>query len=351
MTTARFMLASACALGLIAFPATLQAQDRIVSVPDIYAESEADALVAHEVTSAIRLAANMAPGWRVSSISVPLVELMRACNAITEVPAPSCLEEMSVRRDPDVASGLLLMGILPRSQLPGPTLNLRLALYDNVTDEVVASLELTVDRITSPAARNRDAADWIRRLMEPPVVMVSETPSIAPSVDAPPAAETDPETASTENPDPVVEPAPPAGRTVLDTTATDVVGWVLVGTALASAVSAGITGGLLLNLNEDTRFRGYRASWDESRVADVCDMAANDPSADGLYAQSVCDQAATLEILTHVMWAASGTLAFAGMIFIIWHPGAPSREVAPTTVRLAPILGPTRAGLDLTIEF
>jgi len=172
-------------------------------------------------------------------------------------------------------------------------------------------------------------------------------------VDPPPGREPDPPPAREVEPDPEPEPVTvpvPEPRRVTDTTATDTIGWILVGTAAASAITAAITGGLLLSLNEDVRYNDYRGTWDATRFPDICDAAAMDSSADGRYALDVCEQGQTLEIVTHVMWAASGVLAVAGMVFIIWHPGAPTHEVAPTA-RLTPILGPTQAGLDLTVEF
>lgn len=253
------------------------------------------------------------------------------------------MARMVVTLDPSMTDGLVVLAFMNRVGEDNG-FALTLVLYDMRSSEVAQQIEVPVDRIMAPAARNRLAAEWIRQLTAPPAVAAigDPLPELEP-FDPPSGGERDPD------PEPVVDPEPERPR-VTDTTVTDTVGWVLVGTAIASAIGAGITGGLLLSLNEDTRYHEYRSSWDAMRHGNVCTLAASDPSADGRYVADVCSQGETYEVLTHVLWAATGVFALAGAVFIIWHPGAPSREVAPTA-RLTPVLGTTRAGLDFTLEF
>lgn len=320
-------------------PVAVRAQDRGVSIPDVFTPNPADAFVATEVTAALRIAGGMTPNWRTSTADVPLAELMRACGATLEVdPDLGCMARMVVTRDPSMEGGFVLFAVLNRvGEANG--FSIGLILYDMRTSEIAQQVSATVERIMAPAARNRLAAEWIRQLTAPPAVAVADPPPDSDPPDSPAVEE------------PVLDPEPALPtRTVVDTTATDILGWTLVALAGASAVTAGITGGMVLNLNEDSRFQAYRNSWDAASVPNVCAAAAMDASDEGRYALDVCEQADTLETVTHVLWAATGVLALAGAVFIIWHPGAPSHEV-PVTARLIPSIGLTQAGLDLTVEF
>ncbi|MCR4256346.1 MAG: hypothetical protein NUW08_01430, partial [Candidatus Uhrbacteria bacterium] len=164
---------------MVAAPAA--AQDRGVSIPDAHTLYADDAFVAQEVTAALRTAGGMAPNWRLSTVDVPFAELLRACE--TDVAATlSCMAEQVMTRDPSMRDALILFVLLERNGGGMAVLHLNLRLYDMRTGELAGSLQVDVQRITAPAARNREAADWIRRLLEPPrppeVAQADEAPII-----------------------------------------------------------------------------------------------------------------------------------------------------------------------------
>ncbi len=329
---------------------SVTAQDRGVSIPDVYTPDSADAFAAQEVTAALRIAGGMMPEWRLSTVDVPLVELMRACGASSDTSASEeCMAAMVLTRDPSMTGGFILFAFMERvGEANG--YRLVLALYDMRERRIANRIEAAVERIMAPAARNRLAADWIRELLAPPRVEVAETR---------PTETSDADT-STASSDAVEADEPPTSlprdvpieppRLATDFTATDSIGLALVGLGIASAIAAGITGGLVLSMNGDERYNAYRRNWDAEVVADVCRVAETDPSPEARYALGVCNDAETLEITGHVLWAVSGLLAVTGALtFLIPHAlgsSAPATEVA-----ILPTVGPTRAGLDLRVTF
>lgn len=329
--------------------ASASAQDRGVSIPDVHTLYADDAFVAQELTVALRTAGGMTSGWRLSTVDVPFAELLRACE--TDVAATlSCMAEQVVTRDPSMRDGLILFALLERNGGGMAVLHLNLRLYDMRTGELAGSLQVDVQRITAPAARNREAAEWIRQLLAPPPrVEVAEARPAESVIDE--AAVASPDVVEVSEP-PVAPPEeipvePP--RPATDFTGIDVAAWVMIGTAIASAIAAGITGGLVLSLNGDERYNAYRSSWDASLVPDICRVAADDPSSEGRHAHGVCQDAGSLEIASHALWAAFGALGVAGALtFLIPRVGSSD---APTEVTLVPSVAPTRAGLDLRVTF
>lgn len=318
--------------------ATAAAQDRGVSVPDVYTPDATDAFAAQEVTAALRIAGGMMPEWRLSTVDVPLVELMRACGASSDTSASEeCMARMVVTRDPSMAGGFILFAFMERvGEANG--YRIILVLYDMREARIMSRIEAPAARIMAPAARNREAAEWIRRLLEPP------RPLEVAEADEPSIVATDPEPVAPTEEVPIEPP-----RSVTDFTGIDVASWTMIGLAVASAVAAGITGGLVLSMNGDARYNAYRETWDASIVPDVCRAAEGDPSDDGRYVLGVCRDAGALEIATHVLWAGVGVLGVAGALtFLIPRVGASDPQVEAT---LIPSIAPTRAGLDLRVTF
>lgn len=314
----------------------VRAQDRGVSIPDVFTPNPADAFVAQEVTDALRIAGGMTSGWRPSTADVPLAELMRACGASLETdPDLACMTRMVVTRDASMEGGLVLFAFMERVGVDNG-FRLVLVLYDMRAGEIAERTDADVDRIMAPAARNRMAAEWIRDLTtgdhassDTPHAP-SDTPSEVPLV----SSET---------------PRGASGEERVDTSLPDTIGWILIGTAAASAIGAAITGGMLLGLNGDERYNAYRGTWDATRVSNVCDVAASDPSAEGRYALGVCNDAQTYEALSIALWTAAGTLGITGTVFLLAHPFATESEGPAVT--LVPTFGLNRAGLDVTVEF
>lgn len=329
--------------------ATATAQDRGVSIPDVYTPDATDAFAAQEVTSALRIAGGMMPEWRLSTVDVPLVELMRACGASSDASASEeCMAGMVTTRDPSMAGGFILFAFMERvGEANG--YRIILVLYDMREGRILNRIEAPAARIMAPAARNRLAAEWIRQLLAPPpAVEVAETRPVEPAVEEVPDASSDAaEVSEPETPIEEVPIEPP--RSVADFTGIDVAAWTMIGLAVASAVAAGITGGLVLSMNGDARYNAYRETWDASVVPDVCRAAEGDSSDDGRYVLGVCRDAGALEIATHVLWAGVGILGVAGALtFLIPRVGASGPSVEAT---LIPSIAPTRAGLDLRITF
>lgn len=162
----RTMMLALCILMTTVSTAT--AQDRGVSIPDVYTPDAADAFAAREVTTALRLAGEIVSEWRLSTVDVPLVELMRACGASSDTSASeACMAEMVLTRDPSMAGGLILFAFMERvGEANGYAVIL--VLYDMREGRITNRIEAPVARIMAPAARNRDAAEWIRRLLDPP---------------------------------------------------------------------------------------------------------------------------------------------------------------------------------------
>ncbi len=322
----------------VAVPAA--AQDRGVSIPDVYTPDATDAFAAQEVTAALRIAGGMMPEWRLSTVDVPLVELMRACGASSDTSASEeCMARMVVTRDPSMAGGFILFAFMERvGEANG--YRIILVLYDMREARIMSRIEAPAARIMAPAARNREAAEWIRRLLEPPrpLEVAQAVPPEPVAADEIPEPDAPPEEVPVEPP----RPAP------TDFTGVDIAAWVLIGTGIASAIAAGITGGLVLALNDDARYNAYRTSWDARVVPDACRAAEGDPSPEGRYALGVCRDAGALELATHVLWAAVGVLGASGLAsFLI------PRLVASdgTEASVAPAVSPTRATIELRVTF
>jgi hypothetical protein len=308
---------------LFLFAGVVHAQDRVVSIPDIWAVSPDDNLVAAEITSALRSAVGSMRDWRVSGATVPFIELMRACGATTDAaPDVDCLVEMNVRLDREVAQGFVIFAILPRSDVAGPILPLQLSLYDVASRQVKSRIDTDVDRIMPPNARHNEAAEWIRLLS-----LSVELPSVE-----------------------VSEPSPEPEISAADFSGADTLAGVFIGTALASAIAAVAMNSLVLGMNGDERYNAYRDSWDASRVTDVCQAAADDQTAEGRYAAGVCGDATRYELLSHVLWAATALLGTTGLLVCI-IPRAIDPQGTSAELALTPILGSDQAGLDLRLSF
>lgn len=328
---------------MVAVPAA--AQDRGVSIPDVFTPHPGDAFVTQEVTSALRIAAGMMPEWRLSTVDVPLSELMRACGGSLEVdPDLGCMARMITTRDPSMTGGLVIFAFMERvGEANG--FRIAIALYDMSTNALARQIGATVERIMAPAARNRLAAGWIRELIAPPVEGIAQVGT--PEPEASESGETPSMAVDAEPEAPITRVPVDPPRVASDFTGVDVASGLLLAAGIASAIAASITGGLVLSMNDDARYQAYRGAWHPNRYPDVCVAAASDPSPDGRYAAGVCSDASALEIATHVLWAVAGFASVTGA-FVFLLPRALSSE---PSVEVAPVITPTQAGLALRASF
>lgn len=332
MEKARLTLYMIFALLLASAPSTSEAQDRGVSIPDVFTPNPADAFVAQEITSALRIAGGMTPDWRPSTADLPLAELMRACGATLETdPDFGCMARMVVTRDPSMDGGLVLFASMERvGEANG--FNLTLILYDMRTGEIARHLNVPVQRIMAPTARNRMAADWIRELMAPPVVAVSDPPD--------PVVEPDPDPDPHPVSDPVRTPEPGSPTPWMQ-----ILGWSAI---IASAIPFSLSiysWARLGDIQGDAALVAYRESYDGS-LDNVCGRASTEPHRDERVA-SLCNEADLLESL---QWAFLGSIALAGagIVALALDGSSGSQE---RSVMLRPTVGRDRARLDLTVTF
>jgi hypothetical protein len=273
---------------------------------------EGDDNLAHHATIGIRIAVRETRGWTLHPGDTTLAQMLLAFSCDDQA-NEACFERMNS----DPANGfrvdLIVFGTMHRT---GEGAGLRevveVGLFDASERRIVSRFEEThtVEELMDVSSRSELGRRWVRRLA---LGLGSD--------DA---------------------PLPP------DHAPLEMAGWSLVGFAGASAIAAMVTGGLTLSMNGDARFNAYRSSWDAMSVSNVCDVAANDLSAEGRYAAGRCSDASTYEILTPVFWTVAALAGAAGVV-LVWHPWTSSSY--EVSVSLLPFLGRDRGGGSLTINF
>lgn len=174
------MLVSLLVLSLV--PSMGRAQDTVIAMPSTWARNSGDAILAQELDVALRRAAAEQSSWVLSSLDIPLVELIRACNGEMVQAAIPCLIQMVGARDPAAATGYVVFAVLVRrGEGDAAQLVLTLRLFD-VATSMTHSIEVPVERIVPLVERNRLASEWVTRLarlVEPepvaPVIAVAAT--------------------------------------------------------------------------------------------------------------------------------------------------------------------------------
>lgn len=332
--SARFILAAALALTVLALiPAESRAQNasRTVSVPSVWARNPGDELLAQELTAALRLATERVPGWTVSNLTIPLVELMRACNP-EENPGGECYARMAGVRDSTVVRHLFIFAGLSRTaEGEGAPLEISLLLYDAATNRSVGeAVSRPVARIASLEERNRLAGEWVTAL----AAQIAPEPRVRPAT---PVRATPP----------VSRPRPHGSRPVDSPrdsgTVRQVIGWSLLG---ASAVSLATTIGIWVRLNaiqNNPEVMAYRERADVS-VSDVCDLPS-DGSPQAIHVHDLCSEGSTFEVLQYVFLGLTGAFATGGVIALLLNPSA------ERAVSLVPSVGRGQANLRLMLAF
>lgn len=319
---------------LALFPAIAYATP--VRLIRIEAVEPADEFAAAQLSAAIVEVAGDVPGWTASPVAIGLGDLMESAGCIdVTIPGVECLHQLATRPGSGAYGALLVYGFLRRDgEGAHALLEIELMLFDaievSITHRVFA--ETTSAQLEDAEARSALATAMVARLSSPSTDS-GEIIRIGPG-----------DSAAVSVPDePVVASAP-------DHSGLEIAGWVLVGTAAASAIAAMVTGGVLIELNSDERYNAYRGTWDATRISNVCDVAAADMSDDGRYALGVCNDAQVQEVLMPLLWTVAGIAGVVGTA-LVWHPWASSASAERSEVRLAPALGPTLAGIDLGISF
>ncbi len=330
--SARYMFTVVMALTVLALiPAESRAQnaERTVSIPSVWAVNPGDELLAQELTAALRLATERVPGWTVSSLTIPFVELMRACNPEADATSGACYVRMAGIRDSGVVRNLFIFTALSRvGEGEGTPLKLKLALYDAVAGhEAGEPFEVPVERIVSLDERNRLAGEWVARL----AVQVAPAPVVVTPVRATPRI---------SRMRPRSEPPVDQPR---DDTVRQVIGWSLLG---ASVVSLAATIGTWVHLNAiqtNPEVVAYRQHADGS-VSDVCGLPS-DGSPLAVHVHSLCSEGDTYEVLQYVFLGLTAGFAAGGVVALLLRPSA------ERPVSLVPSLGRGQAGLRMTLAF
>ncbi len=288
---------------------------------------EGDDSFAYALTGALRTQARTVPDWAVSDREIVLTQLALAhdCEPVTL----DCLRAWSVDPDSGANGDIIIYGRLRRAgEGTSLHLHLELALFDATAGRIThrVSRDMTVEEVMAPTLRTAIATEIVT------VLTGAEN-----AMDESPIEETEVEEI------PVATGNPHEGL--------EIGGIAMMGLGAASVVLASVFGGLIMSANDDARFNAYRSTWDGTRVSDICTVAASDMSADGQYVAGRCNEAATYEILTPLLWILAGSFATTGM-FMLTHPGlhAPSESERPT-VSLTPSFGPTGGSLAATVHF
>lgn len=284
---------------------------------------EGDDSAAQTVSRTLRaLAANRA-GWVESDRDVTLAQMMLA-HGCYDVVDRTCASQIGASFQPD-HRGILVFGQMRRQGAGLDQVRIELVLFDIALDRAThrAAFDERLSELIVGGRLDDRAQAWLERLMSSGTEFEDTGQPYFDSVETPPMP---------LNPHEGLELA----------------GWSLVGFAVASAVAAIASGSLLLGLNGDARYNAYREDWEVGSVGNVCDAAAGDPSPEGRHALGVCGDASIHEVLVPLFWTVAALSGAAG-ILLAWHPWTASAE--SPTVSLAPAVGPTFAGLDLSGTF
>ena len=316
-TIVRFMFTLICVL-VIGLPVQAQAPASVREVLIVGINSvDGDDSLARDATSALRNIVRASSGYVLNDTDVMETQLVltHSCEVLDGSCLDRVLAEESFREVDFVVYGQMTRA----GEGTELRMHLELSLYDVAEREVAQryTIDVTVEELMSPELRNGHAGRWFSELAPTP------TPIAA-------------------------GPAPPSvGGVSMSSGDFEILGWTLVGTAAALGVIAIITGATVLNMNGDTRFRDYRESWSASS-GNVCDLARNDPSPDGMYALSHCGSASSFELATPILWTVAAALGVGGVL-AIWHPGTGEQRAPGVT--LTPSFGTGHAAVNISGTF